>query len=284
MSEIITTGEGNNGVGGIVRRGIAAAALAGMVTLGAAPSFAGPPLITDDTGTVEPGRAEVELNGGYTYDRESDNGVSTRTEAFDGEMKVTTGITRDLGVSLTVPYLFNERVTEAGQPAETNDGFGDMTLELKYRFFEHEGLSLAVKPTVLLPTGKYSAGLSDGRWGFGGSLIATREFLDGKYLLHANLGYEHHNFRTDLQRDENRSDVWSGSLAGEVQVMKGLTLMADFGLATAQDTSTSELCSYGLVGARYEVAEFLDVDAGIKVGLTKPEDDLALLYGVVFKF
>ncbi|QEM70096.1 transporter [Geobacter sp. FeAm09] len=268
----------------MMRRGIAAVALLGMVTLGAAQSFAGPPLVTDDTGTVEPGHAEVELNGGYAYDKESGNGIATRREAFDGEMKITTGITKDLGVSLAVPYLFSERVREDGQLAGTNDGFGDMTLELKYRFFEHEGLSLAIKPAILLPTGKYSTGLSDGRWGFGGALIATREFAEGKYLLHANLGYEHHGFRTDIQRDENRSDLWSGSLAGEAQVMKGLTLVADLGLSTAQDKATSELCSYGLVGARYEVLPFLDVDAGVKVGLTAPEDDLALLYGVVLKF
>ncbi|KAB0671188.1 transporter [Oryzomonas sagensis] len=284
MSETITTGEQERTAGRIVRRGITAALLAGMVTLGAVPSFAGPPLVTDDTGTVEPGHAEVELNGGYAYDKESDNGIATRREAFDGEMKITTGITKDLGVSLAVPYLFSERVREAGQLAGTSDGFGDMALEVKYRFFEREGLSLAVKPTILLPTGKYSAGLSDGRWGFGGALIATKEFAEGKYLLHANLGYEHHGFRTDIQRDENRSDLWSGSLAAEVQVMKGLTLMTDFGVATTRERSTSELCSYGLVGARYEVSPFLDVNAGVKVGLTKPEDDLALLYGVVLKF
>jgi len=284
MSETVTTGRKNNNMAGIIRRGAAAAVLTGMVTLGAAQSFAGPPLVTDDTGTVEPGKAEVELNAGYTHDRESDNGVSTRTEAFDGEMKINTGITRDLGVSLAVPYLFSERVRESGQLARTNDGFGDMTLELKYRFFEREGLSLAVKPTVLLPTGRYGTGLSDGRFGFGGALIATREFGEGAYLLHANVGYEHHSFRTDLQREENRSDLWFGSLAGEAQVMKGLTLVTDFGLSTTQERSTSELCSYGLVGARYEISEFLDVNAGVKIGLTKPEDDLALLYGAVLKF
>ena len=267
-----------------MKRRLAAAVLTGVVTLGAAQSFAGPPLITDDTGTVEPRKAEVELNAGYTYDKESDNGVPRRTEAFDGEIKVNTGITKDLGVSLAVPYLFSERVTDGGQLAGTNEGFGDMTLELKYRFFEHEGLSLAVKPTVLLPTGKYSAGLSDGRWGFGGALIATREFAEGTCLLHANVGYEHHGFRTDLQREENRSDLWFGSLAGEAQVTKALTLVTDFGLSTTQERSTSELCSYGLVGARYAISEFLDIDAGVKVGLAKPEDDLALLYGAVLKF
>ncbi|WP_246152984.1 transporter [Oryzomonas rubra] len=284
MSETITTGKKERTAGRTMRRGITAALLAGMVTLGAAPSFAGPPLVTDDTGTVLPGRAEVEFNGGYAYDKESENGVATRSEVFDGEMKINTGITKDLGVSLTVPYLFSERVREDGQLAGTSDGFGDIALELKYRFFERDGLSLAVKPTILLPTGKYRAGLSDGRWGFGGALIATKEFAEGKYLLHANLGYEHHSFRTDIQRDENRSDLWSGSLAAEVQVMKGLTLMTDFGVATTRERSTSELCSYGLVGARYEVSPFLDVNAGVKVGLTQPEDDLALLYGVVLKF
>lgn len=250
----------------------------------AVPAFAGPPLATDDTGTVDVGKVEVELNGAYTYDKERSGGFMTTSSTSDAEMKITTGLYNDLGISLAIPYTFSERVKEDGQLINTTDGFGDMTLEVKYAFAELAGVTFAVKPAVVIPTGKYSAGLSEGRWQFGGTLIASKEFEDGKYALHANAGYEHHDYRTADQRASDRSSFWSGSIAGEAEVGKGLFAVADVGLSTTADRSTSELTAYALVGARYELNDYLDLNAGIKFGLTRPEDDIAALYGVVLKF
>ena len=39
-----------------------------------------------------------------------------------------------------------------------------------------------------------------------------------------------------------------------------------------------------LTGARYEFDEHLDINAGIKLGLIEPEDDVSILYGLVLKF
>ena len=85
-------------------------------------------------------------------------------------------------------------------------------------------------------------------------------------------------------RDGNRNNLWSGSLAGEAKLFKDFIAVADFGLATTQDKGTDTLTSYALAGFRYEVNEHLDLDAGVKFGLTRPEDDVAVLYGLVLKF
>lgn len=252
-----------------------------LLTAGSA--LAGPPLVTDDAGTVDVGKVEIELNGSYTHDKEKADGITTKSSSSDGEVKITTGLYKNLGVSLAIPYTFRARENVDGEIGKT-DGFGDMTLELKYAFAELGGVSFAIKPILILPTGKYSDGMSEGRWQFGGALIATREFEEGKYALHANLGYEHHSYRTDEARETTRSDFWSGSIAGEAEVMKALFLVADFGLATAADKGTRDLAAYALTGARYEINDYLDVNAGVKVGLTKPEDDLSVLYGLMLKF
>jgi hypothetical protein len=199
-------------------------------------------------------------------------------------MKITTGLHKNMGISLAIPYNINERVKEDGQPSEEADGFGDMTVEVKYAFAELSGISFAIKPTLIMPTGDYSDGLSEGRWQFGTTLIATREFAGGTYALHANLGYEHHDYRNDEARDSNRSNLWSGSIAGEVEVAKGLFAVAEFGLATTADKSTAELSACATTGVRYEINEYLDINAGVKLGLTKPEDDISLLYGLALKF
>jgi hypothetical protein len=254
-----------------------------LVVMTAIPALAGPPLATDDAGTVEVGKVELELNGSYTKDSETVFGVTTKCNRSDAEMKVTTGLFKNLGISAAVPYNINERVREDDQMVGRNDGFGDMTVELKYAAVELAGINFAIKPTVILPTGRYGAGLSEGRWQFGGTLIATKEFEDGKFALHANLGFEHHSYRTAELRESTRSDIWSGSIAGEMEVAKGLFVAAEFGLATTADKSTSQLSACALTGIRYEINKHLDVNAGVKFGLTKPEDDLTALYGIVLK-
>ena len=42
--------------------------------------------------------------------------------------------------------------------------------------------------------------------------------------------------------------------------------------------------AYALVGARYEINDRFEVNAGVKFGLTRPEDDLSVLYGLLLKF
>lgn len=255
-----------------------------LATAGSA--LAGPPLATDDAGTVDVGKVEIELNSSYGYDKQTGNGSTTKTNTVDGEVKITTGLYKNLGISLAVPYLINERVHADGNEGGISnvDGFQDMTLEIKYTFIELAGINFAIKPSVVMPTGKYSNGLSDGRWQFGGTLIATKEFEDGKYALHANVGYGYNHYRTDELKESTRSNVWSGSIAGEAEVAKGLFAVADFGLQTNPDKGSKELPVYALTGLRYEINDHLDIDTGIKFGLTKPETDVTALYGLVLKF
>lgn len=230
------------------------------------------------------GKVEIELNGSYIHDRETVTGISVQRNVFDAETKLTTGLYKNVGVSLALPYTFSDRTKKDGALTGTADGFGDMTIELKYAFAELAGVSFAVKPSVMAPTGRYGAGLSEGRWQFGGTLIASREFDEGDYALHANGGYGHHDYRNDDARACNRSDLWFGSLAGETRIAKGLTAVAELGLSTTQDNTTNQLTSFTQVGAHYELNKHLDINVGFKFGLTKPEDDLAVRYGILSKF
>lgn len=244
-------------------------------------ALAGTPLITDDANTVDVGSIEIELNGSYTYDKDSAVGVTTKNSSSDAEMKFNTGLYKNVGLSLAIPYTISQQVKEDDRLVGKTDGFGDMTVELKYAFAEVGGTKLAIKPSVIVPAGKYSAGLSEGRWQYGATLIATREFAEGAYAVHANLGYEHHDYRSVEVREATRSNLWSGSVAGEARLMKGLTAVIDFGLATNTGRHTDELPVYALTGARYEINDHLEANAGVKVGLTKPEDDISVLYGLV---
>ena len=69
-----------------------------------------------------------------------------------------------------------------------------------------------------------------------------------------------------------------------MKLIKGLTGVLDFGLSTNPDKGSNVPPVYALTGARYEINEHLDVNAGVKLGLTEPEDDVSLRYGLVLKF
>ncbi len=249
--------------------------------ISATTALAGPPLATDDAGTVEVGSLEIELNGSYATDRQRSAGVTAKTQASDGELKLTTGLYKDLGLALAVPYLFSARDTEDGALVGKDSGFGDMTIELKYAFAELAGVKLAIKPALTLPTGKDS--LSDGHVQYCATLIASKEFADGKYALHANLGYEHHRYHAHA-RAISHSNLWAGSIAAEAEVVDGLVVVADVGVATNPHKGQHELPVYALTGARYEINKLLDINAGIRFGLTSPETDVTALYGIVLKF
>lgn len=240
----------------------------------------GPPLITDDAGTVDVGKVEIELNGSYTDDKEAQHGITAKHASTDTEMKISTGLYRGVGISMAVPYTINAREESGGVPVNNTDGFGDLSLEIKYAFAEVAGINLAVKPGLTFPTGK--TGLSDEHLQYAVTLIAGREFADGTYALHANIGYEYHSYVTE--DIAGRHNLWSGSVAGEMKLLKGLTGIVDFGLSTNPDKGSNVPPVYALSGVRYEISEHLDINAGVKLGLTKPEDDLSLRYGLVLKF
>src|SRR4051812_9638615 len=115
-----------------------------LLAMTAIPAFAGPPLATDDAGTVDVGKVEIELNGSYSHDKEKTGGITARTSTTDAEVKVTTGLYKNLGISLAIPYTISTRASENDQLVEKTDGFGDMTVELKYAFLELAGINFAV--------------------------------------------------------------------------------------------------------------------------------------------
>lgn len=248
-----------------------------LLTSGSA--LACPPLFTDDAGTIDVGSVEIGIGGGYIYDKESDAGSTTKTNSHEAELNIGTGLYKDVGVCIAVPYLMSERVKVDGALDSNEKSFGDISVELKYAFAELSGVNLAIKPAITLPTGKDS--LSDDHIQYGATLIATKEFNEGAYAIHANLGYERHTCRNN---GDGRENLWSLSIAGEAEVAKSLFAVADFGLSSNEDPAASTLPAYALAGMRYELNDTLDLSAGVQFGLTSPADDLNIVYGVTIKF
>lgn len=241
-------------------------------------------LNTDSADPVEAKHVEVELNGSYMADNSKDGGVTTRSRSTDGDISVTAGIAKGMDIAFSLPYTFGSREKVNGDLTSRTDGFNDMTVDLKYQFLEINGLKLAIKPGIILPTGKSSEGLSDEKFGFAAALIATREFYDGKVAVHANADYGRHNFKDDAVRDATRPDFFTFLIACEAEAAAGLKLAVEVGFATNSNKADNTPHVYTTVGAKYELSRVLEGYAGIKTGLTAPEADLAALLGIVLKF
>jgi hypothetical protein len=233
-------------------------------------------LITDDTGTQGKGKFQLELNGQYDWDKNDTEDVSVKSTGGQAMATLSYGIAENVDLVLSLPYLWGK--------AEVNEitvydekGIGDAILETKWRLFEKNGFSLALKPGISIPTGNDEKGLGAGLLGGHLFLIGSKEL--GSWAFHANLGY----IRNENKVDERR-DIWHASFAATWEVIKDLKLATDIGIERNPDEDANNDHAFLIGGIIYSVNEKFDVDLGVKYGLTRSETDLSMMAGVTFRF
>ena len=158
-------------------------------------AIAGPPLVTDDTGTAAPGVLEILA---YASHEDRKSGESTEGPALD----LAYGIDETIEVSLVIP---RQRVQDAGEPSIT--GWGEAAISVKWRFFDRADRALAIGPSFAAPLSSSSTirgliadtavftlplvgSITRDRWEFNGNLgysISSREF--DAISLSASAGY-----------------------------------------------------------------------------------------------
>lgn len=124
-------------------KAVAALFLAGI----AAPSWAGPPYLTDDPAPTDTGQWEIyafTAGEGRGSDVDADTGIDLNYGAAKG-----------VQFTATLPLSFTHEAHEGWR-----GGTGDVELAVKYRFIDDErsGFSAAIFPRVFLPTAAHSAG------------------------------------------------------------------------------------------------------------------------------
>ena len=240
------------------------------------PSWAAHPLITDDTGTQGKGKFQLELNGQYDWDKGDSEDGSVKTTGGQAAATLSYGVAENVDLVLSLPYIWGK--------AEVNEitlydekGIGDAVLEAKWRLFEKDGFSLALKPGISMPTGNDEKGLGTGLLGGHIFLIGSKEL--GSWAFHANLGY----IRNENKADE-RKDIWHASVAATWEVVKNLKLAANIGIERNPDDDANNDPAFLIGGLIYSINENLDVDLGVKCGLDSSETDISALAGVTFRF
>jgi len=249
----------------------------------ASPLYAAHPLVSDDTGTQGQGNWQLELNSEFFSDREREGGITQKESGGEVSAALSFGLSDRIDLVVGCPLAWYE-AKEEGVVAADESGIGDLSVELKWRFFDDDrsGFSLALKPGLSLPTGDEHKGLGSGEISGGVLLIATKE--SGPLTLHANVGYTRNGYA--LQEDEEglRRDIWSASFAGEYELSEKLRAVADIGMATNEEKGSAEHPAFLLGGLIYSVSENLDLDCGFKAGLNDAETDSTFLVGMATRF
>ena len=244
-------------------------------------AFGAHPLITDDTGTNGKGKFQLELNGEFAYDKEKSGGVTTKEKGHEAGVAISAGLLDTLDIICGIPYQWN-KTEEDGTDISDEDGISDIGLELKWRFFEQNGLSFALKPGLTIPSGDEKKGLGTGKADYGVIFIATKEF--DPFTLHLNLGYAHNEYKLEEDKDSSEKNIWHISLAGVYEVSDNLQLVANIGVERNPDKESGTDPSFALIGLIYSITPDLDLDLGLKAGISSTETDAALLAGLTMRF
>jgi hypothetical protein len=247
-----------------------------ILALASHPAYAAHPLITDDTGTQGTGKVQIEINGEYRFDKERESGVTEKERGGNIAATITVGVHERVDVIVGVPYNWFTSYQDGRRVAREN-GIGDMNLDVKWRFFDQNGWSFAVKPGITLPSGDADRDLGNGRVGYKLFFITTKELAP--WAFHLNLGY----IRNENKFGDERN-IWHASLAAEYEIVKNLKIVGNVGAERNGDINDHTPPVFALGGLIYQVSEQFSIDGGIKVGLTKPETDLSFLFGMTMKF
>ena len=223
--------------------------------------FGAYPLIINDTEDTDPqgrGNMQFEFNTDNSYSRKDDDRVRSRQNQVNATLNY--GLTDRLDIATTVPYQ------RSSDGASTQYGIGDMSMELKWRFYESGPVSLALKPKIMLPTGDDKKGLGNGRNAYSMDTVASYEM---RYLtISGNLGYAYAD-----NKFGTRKNIWNASVGAEFDVAPRTKLSLDIGSYRNDDPHSNTNPAYSIIGLTYSPTKNLDLEIGLKKGLNKAEDD-----------
>lgn len=228
------------------------------------------PLNTDDTSTYPKGHWKFKLVSKYEHDE-------TETQELSSS-KITTalvyGITDTMDIDVGQPYAFKRKV--ANEVTE-HSGITDTEIRLKWRFYDHDGLSFALRPVLTLPTGDETKRLGTGKATVALFLFATKRMAP--FAVHFNMGYERNENKIDA-----RLDLYHFSASAEYEAAKGFSLVGEVGIDRNIDKSSNTPPTYTTVGVIYLPVKNIILDLGLRVGLNGVAPDYAILPGIVIKF
>jgi len=252
-------------------------------------TWAAHPFVTDDTGTQGTGNWQLEVQADFNRHE-----FTTQTAAGPVQQKrrvdvltsvLTYGLLENLDLALGLNHL-RQHITENGAVTDDVSGRADSTLELKWRFHESSGLSLALKPALLLPTGDETRGLGTGKLSYGVNAIATYEMEPWTFNL--NLAYTRLRFKQPQDAAEVHEHLRRLSAGAAYAVRGNFKLVGELGARSNESRDDPFLPGrnghFAMLGLIYSLTDKIDLDAGYRRSLNHAELDRGFLAGATFRW
>jgi hypothetical protein len=231
-------------------------------------AFALHPLVTEDTGVQGQNNWQFEFNSDRAVERD------TKFTSLSVNATLTYGLTDALDVAFNAPW---ERNQIGNYPSQFQRGAGDASIFMKWRIYEDEKLSFAVKPILYLPTGNFDKGLGNDRTRPG--LIGVTTWGDEEFSLSANIGYTYNDNKVG-----DRKSIWNTSGAMLVGLADKLRGALEIGAYTNGDAASHKNPAFANVGLIYSPTDKLDLDIGYKRGLNDAESLYSFGAGVTVRW
>jgi len=239
-------------------RHLLACSVSGALAICAAGAQAAHPLIAEDTGTQGAGGHQVEV---FAEDLKA-SGSGRRSELYAGVLSYGIADTADL--QLGVPWI-----------RDSGSGIGDVSLDLKWRFFNRDALSFALRPGITLPVGNESAGRGSGKTTWGTQLIAS--YAPGAIALHAHAGYRRNENKLGERVSLHQVAAAATYRVGDVRFVGELT-------RETNPVPGGRTVRYSTLGAIWLMTRDVDLDIGWRQGNGGAPVDEALLLGVAVRW
>ena len=227
-------------------------------------AMAAHPLVTDDAGTQGAGNHQIEINSDRATARDNSKQTS-------GDVTYTYGLTSRLDLFADQPFTVS-----------APRGINDTSLGLKWRFFENDATSVALKSSVSMANANDDKGFGSGRNNLSATLIASHE--TGPWGLHYNLGMGTNRFKSQDAQGGNRRMIWKTSAAATYAVTPQVKAVGDIGVARNADIANKQNPAYALTGLIYSPHKDLDLDVGMKFGLNNAEIKRQFGAGLTVRF
>ncbi|HSH96220.1 MAG TPA: transporter [Roseimicrobium sp.] len=239
------------------------------------------PDLTESPYTVDAGHFQFEtdlLN--YTYDRYNSARSNTRDEALSvSTINAKVGLWNNVDLQLVVPVYNRVRSRDLTTGAVTKgDGFGDLITRLKVNLWGNDGGTTAfgVMPFIKIPTA--ASGLGNGSVE-GGIILPLAVELPAGWGM-----------GTMLEVDVIRNGAGSGQHAEVVQtvtfahdILGSLGGYVEFFSLLSTESGAGWVASVN-AGLTYGLTTDIQLDCGIKVGVTRAAPDLNPFVGITFRF
>ena len=237
------------------------------------------PDTTESPYTVDGGHVQVEFSFvDYTYDRRNNTG-QTRHTISAAPVLFKLGLLNSVDLQIGLDPSTHERTTDRPTAATTRvQGFGDTLVRLKVNLWGNDAgeTALAIMPFVAFPSA--SSGLGS-RKVEGGVIVPLAVALPGEFSLGLMAEVDfvrsaaNDRYVIDFVHTATIGHTLIGDLAGYIEYAGIVSLNGD-----------TDYRGFADLGLTYALSADAQLDAGLRLGLTRAADDLGLFVGLSLRF